>query len=170
LINIREECPEDIEAIRMVNKKAFGQSQEGRIVDALRENGGMLLSLVATINDRVVGHIMYSPVSVGSAGKQVKGAGLGPMSVLPEFQRQGIGSRLVEEGIQRLRERGCPFVGVLGHPGYYPRFGFKPASVYGIGCEWDVPDEVFMVLVMDEARMVDVSGVAVYRGEFSSFA
>jgi putative acetyltransferase len=169
LINIRKERPEDIEAIRMVNQKAFAQSQEGRIVDALRENGGVLLSLVATINGRVVGHILYSPVSVSHAGGQVSGAGLGPMSVLPEFQRQGIGSRLVEEGIQRLRERGCPFVGVLGHPGYYPRFGFKPASGYGIGCEWDVPDEAFMLLVMDEARMEGVSGVVVYRGSFRVF-
>ena len=168
LITIREELPEDIEAIRAVNQKAFGQPQEGQLVDVLRKNSAVLLSLVATLNDRVVGHILYSPVSVGADGEKAVGAGLGPMAVLPEYQRQGIGGKLIEAGNQKIREGGYPFIVVLGHPGYYPRFGFKPASSYEIRCEWDVPDNVFMVMVMDQSKMMGVSGLAKYRQEFSS--
>jgi putative acetyltransferase len=169
-ITIRDERPEDIEAIRSVNDQACGQSQEGQLVDTLRKNGGVLLSLVAIADRRVVGHILYSPVSIESAGKDTIGAGLGPMAVLPEFQRQGIGSKLIESGKQRLREAGVPFIVVLGHPSYYPRFGFIPASKYGVRSEWEVPDNVFMMLVMDHETMVSGSGLAKYRSEFSSVA
>ena len=93
--------------------------------------------------------------------------GLAPMAVLPERQRQGIGSELVETGLAELRERDCPFVIVLGHPEYYPRFGFEPASRHGIKCEWEVPDEAFMILVLDGARMPEAGGRACYRAEFS---
>jgi putative acetyltransferase len=163
---VREERPEDIEAIRGVNEKAFGQPQESHIVDALRSNGGVLFSLVATVNGLVVGHIMYSPVSVGTEGGEVFGAGLGPMAVLPEYQRQGIGGNLIETGNQKLRDAGCPFIVVLGHPEYYPRFGFKPAGGYRIKCQWDVPDNVFMVLVLYRSKMTGVSGLVKYRQEF----
>ena len=163
MIHIREEHPEDVTAIWEINTRAFGQDQEGNIVDALRSNGAALFSLVATWNGRVVGHIMYSPLSVG----EVTGAGLGPLAVLPEHQRRGIGSELVKAGNQRLRETGCPFIVVLGHPAFYPRFGFIPASTYGITCEWEVPDAAFMVLVLDEAKMTGVIGAARYRTEFS---
>lgn len=165
LVEIREERSGDIVAIRDLNKRAFGQEQEGNIVDALRSNGAVLLSLVATLNGQVVGHIMYSPLSVGN---EVTGAALGPMAVLPEYQRQGIGSKLVEAGNQKLKEAGCPFVIVLGHANYYPRFGFRPASAHGIKCEWEVPDNVFMLLVLDQTKMQRVSGLAKYRHEFSS--
>jgi putative acetyltransferase len=165
---IREEQPQDIAAIRALNNAAFGQTQEGRIVDALRANGGLLLSLVATVDDRVVGHIAYSPVTIEAEGQTITGAGLGPMAVLPELQRRGIGSRLVEAGNQRMRDTGQPFIIVLGHAEYYPRFGFKPASTFGVRCEWEVPDEVFLLLALDEARLRGISGLARYREEFSS--
>jgi len=165
LIEIREERPNDIAAVRELNRRAFGQDQESNIVDALRANGGALLSLVATVNDRVVGHIMYSPLSIGG---NVTGAALGPMAVLPDCQRQGIGTKLVEAGNRNLKAAGCPFIIVVGHADYYPRFGFKPASENGIKCEWDVPDDVFMLLVLDQAKMEGVSGLAKYRHEFSS--
>jgi putative acetyltransferase len=170
LLTVRQERPEDIEAIRVVNQAAFGQPQEGRLVDALRANGAVLLSLVATFDDRVVGHILYSPVAVGSGGETVIGAGLGPMAVLPEYQRRGIGGKLIETGVRDLREIGCPLIVVLGHPEYYPRFGFEPASRYGIRCEWDVPDNVFMALVLDPLKMKGVLGLARYRQEFSIVA
>ena len=166
LIEIREEHPTDVTAIRDVNRRAFGQDQEGHIVDALRSNGAALLSLVATLKDQVVGHIMYSPLFVGD----VTGSGLGPMAVLPELQRQGIGSNLVRTGNRKLKDAGCPFVVVVGHSSFYPRFGFKPASTYGISCEWNVPDNVFMLLVLDQAKMQGVSGLAKYRPEFSTVA
>ena len=113
-------------AIRELNMLAFGQDQEGRIVDALRLHGAALLSLVATLDGQVVGHVMYSGLSVGDN----QGAALGPMAVKPEHQRQGIGSQLIEAGNRKLKEAGCPFIVVVGHPGYYPRFGFRPASQY----------------------------------------
>ena len=163
-MEIREETTADVDAIREVNRRAFAQDQEGNIVDALRSNGAALLSLVAIVDGEVVGNIMYSPATVGDT----LGAALGPMSVLPEFQRQGIGSKLVKAGNQRLKERGCPFVIVAGHPEYYPRFGFTPASKHGIRCEWDLPDNVFMIAVLDPAKMHGVSGLAKYRHEFST--
>jgi len=165
VIEIREERPDDVPAIRELNRCAFGQDQEGNIVDALRSNGAALLSLVATLYDRVVGHIIYSPVSVGA---QVTSAALGPMAVLPEHQRQGIGGKLIESGNKRLKDAGYPFIIVVGHADYYPRFGFRPAREYGIKCEWEVPDDVFMILVFDEAKMRGISGSANYRHEFSS--
>ena len=163
-IEITEERPGDVVAIRDLNQRAFEQDQEANIVDALRSNGGALLSLVATVNGLVVGHIMYSPVSVGS----LRGAALGPMAVLPELQRQGIGSKLVDAGNRQIEAGGCPFIIVVGHPEFYPRFGFKPARTRGITSEWNVPDEVLMLMVLDEGEMQCVSGVAKYRSEFSS--
>lgn len=165
LIEIREERPDDVAAVRDLNRRAFGQDQESNIVDALRANGAALLSLVATLNDRVVGHIMYSPLTIDG---KLEGAALGPMAVIPERQRQGIGSKLIEAGNQKLKDAGCPFIIVVGHADYYPRFGFRPASEHGIKCQWDVPDDVFMLLVLDQAKMEGVSGLAKYRHEFSS--
>jgi putative acetyltransferase len=164
VIEIRREQPDDIAAIRDVNRRAFGQNQESNIVDALRANGAAALSLVAAVDGQAVGHIMYSPLVVGD----VQGAALGPMAVVPEHQNRGLGTRLVEAGNEYLRHDGCPFVAVLGHPTFYPRFGFRPANTYGIMCEWNVADEVFMVLVLDEAKMAGAVGTAKYRTEFST--
>jgi putative acetyltransferase len=167
LIEIREERAGDVAAIRDLNTRAFGQELEAKIVDALRSNGAVRLSLVAIAGGRLVGHIMYSPVTIeGNA----TGAGLGPVAVLPEYQRRGVGSELVESGNERLKKDGCPFIVVLGHPEYYPRFGFEPASTHDVRCEWDVPDNAFMLLVLDEAKMRGVSGLAKYRPEFSIVA
>lgn len=165
IIDIREERSDDVAAIRDVNNRTFGQQQEANIVDALRANGAALLSLVATLDHEVVGHIMFSPIIVGEG---TMGAALAPMAVVPDVQRRGIGGKLIEAGVRKLEAAGCPFIIVLGHAEYYPRFGFKPASRAGITCEWDVPDDVFMVLVLDEAKMQGVSGLAKYRCEFST--
>ena len=170
MIIIRGERPEDIEEIRILNRLAFGQAQESELIDALRANDGILLSLVAVQKDRVVGHVLYSSVSIEVSAERIVAAGLGPIAVLPELQRQGIGAQLVETGNEILRERGLSIVVVLGHPEYYPRFGFQPASGYGLRCEWDVPDAAFMVLVLDDAEVKDVSGLVKYRPEFSSVA
>jgi putative acetyltransferase len=165
-VEIREETRADLPGIRQVNARAFGRSHEARIVDELRSNGAALLSLVAVRDGHVVGHILYSPASIAD----VVGAALGPMAVLPEYQRQGIGSRLVATGNRILAGAGCPFIIVLGHAEFYPRFGFQPAKSLGITCEWDVPDDAFMVAVLNEQRMTAVSGRAVYRHEFTTVA
>ena len=166
-IEIREECHDDIAAVRDLNRQAFGQDQESNIVDVLRANEAALLSLVATVDDRVVGHIMYSPAVVGD---NITGAALGPMAVLAEYQRQRIGSKLIKAGNRKLKDAGCPFIVVVGHADYYPRFGFRPASKHRIKCEWNVPDNAFMLLVLDQAKMERVSGLAKYRHEFSSIS
>ena len=160
---IRDEQPGGTEAVRDVNRQAFGQDLEGRIVDALRANGAATLSLVALDGDDVVGHIMFSPLLVGS----VAGAGLGPMAVVPSHQRRGIGSLLVRAGLERLRATGCPFVVVIGHPTFYPRFGFQPAAQFGLTSEWDVSSDAFMVNILDAAVSGKLRGVAQYRREFS---
>ncbi|MHB9029011.1 MAG: GNAT family N-acetyltransferase [Candidatus Latescibacterota bacterium] len=169
MLTIREEHPEDIPAIRLVNERAFGQPMEADLVDALRAGCDEFLSLVAVLDDRVVGHILFTPATIESNNGIVRGMGLAPAAVLPEFQKQGIGSHLIQEGLRMLRARSCPFVIVLGHPEYYPRFGFEPASKFGLRSQWEgVPDEAFMALILDEAVMEGVTGVARYRDEFDA--
>lgn len=163
-IEVREERHTDHAGIRDVNRRAFGRDQEADLVDALRANGAVSLSLVATENDHVVGHILYSPVLIGT----LEGVGLGPMAVLPEYQRRGVGSALVEAGNRQLEIAGCPFVVVLGHAAFYPRFGFQPARPIGVTCEWDVRDDVFMIRLLDSQKIRGVSGQARYRPEFST--
>jgi putative acetyltransferase len=170
MITIRPERPEDASQVREVNQRAFGQPAEADLVDKLRATGSESLSWVAD-DDRVVGHILFTPVVVDGAGRRVVGMGLAPMAVLPERQRQGIGSQLVTRGLEVLRERGCPFVVVVGHPEYYPRFGFEPASKHGLASQWEgIPDEAFMVLILDSLAMTTVSGVVRYRNEFNEVA
>ena len=152
--------------MRRLNELAFGQPAEANLVEKLRAAGGDALSLVAEADD-VVGHILFTPVVVECASRRVVGMGLAPMAVLPECQRQGIGSQLVRRGLDILRERGCPFVVVVGHPEYYPRFGFEPASAHGLLSQWEgMPDAAFMVLILDGQVMAGVSGVARYKEEF----
>jgi putative acetyltransferase len=114
-----------------------------------------------------VGHVLFSPAVIEGEHGKLAGSGLAPLAVLPEYQRQGIGSELVRAGIAHIRQSGCPYVIVLGHPEYYTRFGFEPASRFGISSEWEVPDEAFMILILDKRAMRDVSGVARYRSEWA---
>jgi putative acetyltransferase len=167
VIEIRVEQPKDIDEVRVVNDKAFGQPEEGRLVDKLRKSCNGVLSLVAISNNIVVGHILFSPVTVESPSGVIEGMGLAPMAVLPEFQNRGIGSKLVNEGLRIIGNTTCPFVVVLGHEKYYPRFGFQRASDYGLKTQWEgVPDEAFMAMILDESIMKGMSGIARYRDEF----
>ena len=165
---IRFEKPEDIAFIHSVNEQAFGRVSEAKLVDTLRLACTDHLSLVADDNGSIIGHLMFTPVVVTDGKQKTEGIGLAPMAVLPSRQRQGMGTQLVDTGLQILKEKGCPFVIVLGHPEYYPRFGFQAASGCNIKTQWDgVPDEAFMILVMDHEAMQNVSGVATFRDEFN---
>ena len=167
MVTIRREQPGDIAAVRLLNEAAFSGTAEAVIVDSLREKCPDALSLVAVDGEEILGHIFFSPAVVSGSSGTVQGMGLAPMAVLPEHQRQGIGSMLVRAGIDEMRDRHCPFIIVLGHPEYYPRFGFQLASRRGLSCQWEgVPDEAFMVLILDEPAMAGVSGTARYRDEF----
>jgi putative acetyltransferase len=168
MMTIREETPEDIDQIRGINDAAFGQPNEGCIVDQIRESCSEILSLVAVLDGKIAGHIFFSPIEIESKAGNIKGMGLAPMAVAPDLQNQGIGTQLVVEGLIIMKERGYPLVIVLGHPQYYPRFGFKPASLYNLKCQWEgVPDEVFMAIIFDEEIMKGVSGVARYLDVFN---
>jgi len=169
MITIRPESAEDEAGVRRVNERAFPTAAEADIVDALRANCPDVVSLVAEENARIVGHILFSPAVLATPGNELRGMGLAPMAVLPERQDRGIGTALVRAGLDLLRQRGCPFVIVLGHPAYYPRFGFEPASRFGIRPQWDdVPSEAFMICFLEPPGDRAVAGVARYRDEFNA--
>jgi putative acetyltransferase len=167
LIVIRPETPDDVAAIRVVNERAFGQPAEANLVDALRANGKAIISLVAEQNGQVIGHLLFSPVTIESENQIIAGVGLAPLAVLPEWQSRGIGSRLVEAGLAQCRSAGHQRAVVLGHAHYYPRFGFVPASRYGLRSEYDVPDDVFMAIELRDGAMQGCAGLVKYASEFS---
>lgn len=168
MITIRAEKTEDRYAIHRVNELAFGQPNEANLVDALRANAIPFISLVAVGDEQVVGHISFSPVTVESESGTFAAIGLAPMAVLPEYQNQGIGSQLVREGLKECQRLGHDIVVVLGHPNYYPRFGFAPASLKGLRSEYDVPDEVFMVAELREGALRGRRGLVKYHREFGN--
>jgi putative acetyltransferase len=166
MVSIRPETPQDVDSIRYVNDQAFGQTEEGAIVDRLRKRNALTISLVATRDDKVVGHIAFSPVVIESQCLSFEAVALAPMAVLPAHQRKGIGSQLVRSGLEESRRLGHEVVVVLGHPDYYPRFGFVPGKQRGIGCEFEVPDEAWMVIELKEGILGGRSGTVKYQPEF----
>jgi len=166
---IRDEAAGDAPAVRAVLEEAFASPLEAGIVDALRAACSDRLSLVAEGDGGIVGHILFTPAEIDAAEGVLRGYGLAPMAVRPAWQRRGIGSALIAEGTRRLRDAGVPYVIVLGHPEYYPRFGFERASRHGVRCQWPgVPDEAFMLLVLDPAVAPRLAGLARYRPEFDA--
>jgi len=164
------EKPEDIEGIRQVNLAAFNNGGEADVVDLLRQDSDIFISLVAKLDNQVVGHILFTPVRIDQTdGGTISGLGLAPLAVRPEYQGQGIGSALCTSGMKLAAQAGYPFVVVLGHPVYYPRFGFEPASKFGIKSAFpDVGEEAFMIWIKDLSAMAGVSGVAYYHPAFDS--
>jgi putative acetyltransferase len=165
-MTFRREQIGDEAAVRVLNEQAFGQPNEANLVDALRERGAFVLSMVATDNNQVVAHVLFTEAVVTEAHSQFRALGLGPMAVLPSYQRRGIGSRLLECALDKCREVDYDAVVVIGHPEFYPRFGFVPAKLKGIRCEFDVPDEAFMVLELREDTLAGRTGVVKYQPEF----
>ncbi len=166
MLIIRLETTEDKAAIRHVNQEAFGQKDEAEIIEKLRERGVLLLSLVAVQDDVVVGHIAFSPVEITSENSSFEAIALAPMAVLPAYQSKGIGSQLVLAGLNECRRSRHEIIVVLGHPNYYPRFGFVPAKRKGVKCEFEVPDEAWMVLELREGALAGRQGTVSFQLEF----
>jgi len=171
---IRKENPSDHNRVIELTVKAFetleiSNHNEGKLVDTLRKAPTFSeeLSLVAELNGQVVGHILFTPIRIENGQEKFESLILGPVSVLPEFQKMGIGGQLIRAGHQKAKELGFQSVILLGHPHYYPRFGYKPASTWGIKSPIPLPsDDVFMAVELTEEALTNVSGTVVFPPEF----
>ncbi|WP_349410021.1 N-acetyltransferase [Pseudalkalibacillus sp. SCS-8] len=169
MYSIRAEKPQDYAKIKQVNDLAFNQENEGKLIEALRSSDAFVqeLSLVAETEDEaIIGHILFSKIVIKTEQGYVPSLALAPMSVTPAKQNQGVGSALVEEGLKQAGKLGFKSVIVLGHPEYYPRFGFTPASEKSIKPPFDVPKEVFMALELKPGALSGVEGVVQYPDAF----
>ena len=164
-LDIRQENSADIPGIRLVEQQAFQREAEANLVDLCRQRGKIILSLVAARMADIAGHILFTPVTLEPPREALQGLGLGPIAVLPEFQRIGIGSRLMHAGLELCRERGYDFIVLLGDPHYYSRFGFKPARGFGLSSDYGDGDE-FQVLELRRGVLAGVSGKVQYLPEF----
>jgi len=167
MLTIRQEQLSDTASISRVHQEAFSHRTEADLVERLRTRGKFKISLTAEIKGQVVGHILFTEVNIKGSDSGLSILGLAPMAVLPEFQRRGVGSELIRRGLGLCQESGHDVVVVVGHPEYYPRFGFVPASRYGLRCEYDVPDDVFMALELRAGALRETSGLVRYQPEFA---
>lgn len=163
-VTIRPEVDADHPSIRQVHRLAFGQDAEGILVDALRNSGLVTLSLVAELDGQVVGHILFSGIRIVSKVRSVDALALAPMAVLPEHQRKGIGSSLIESGLEQCRQAGHRIVIVVGHPNYYTRFGFSPELAVPLESEY--AGEAFMAFELVPGALEGVAGVVQYSPPF----
>jgi putative acetyltransferase len=165
----REEKPEDVAQIRKLNDLAFGETGEGQLVDTLRQREAIVLSMVAEDQSKILGHILFTTVTIRNDEDEedFTALGIGPMAVLPDYQRKGIGSELMKAAIEKCRELDHEIVVVLGHPEFYPRFGFVTSAPLGIQWQYDAPEEAFMVLELYENALRGRCRVVSYREEFN---
>ena len=170
MILIRPETAEDLTAIYRLNSLAFGGESEARLVDELRKSPSYSeeLSLVAVADGKVIGHILFSLISIETQTGAVPALALAPMAVHPDWQRQGVGSELVRQGLARARNLGHKIVIVVGHPEYYPRFGFSSAREKHIEAPFPVPDEAFLVAELAEGALNGVTGIVKYPPAFGA--
>ena len=162
---IRTEARTDRESIRAVNLSAFETASEADLVDALLEQATPTVSLVADDNGDVIGHIMFSPVSL-TGWANLTLMGLAPMAVAPNHQRKDIGSALIRAGLEQCKKLDIDAVVVLGYPEYYSRFGFSTSSEFGIDTEYDVPKEVFMAIELKPEALRGRTGTVKYHAAF----
>jgi putative acetyltransferase len=167
MMRIRAETSRDIAAIRRVVEMAFGHKSEARLIEGLRQANALITSLVAVEEGQIVGHIAFSAVVIESLHATANAVALAPLAVLPTYQRRGIGSELVRRGFEQNRRVGHRAVLVLGEPAFYQRFGFMKASLHGIRCPFDVPDEAFMAAELLPGGLAGHSGPVKYRPEFA---
>lgn len=164
-MQIREETTSDIKATHRVHELAFDSSAEAQLVHLLRSRGVAAISLVAEDRGEIVGHILFSPVSIHPPARGWRALGLAPLGVIPERQHQGIGKALINEGLERCKERGIHLVVVLGDPAYYEKFGFRRSKHYGLSNEYQA-DEHFMVLELTPGVLDNFTGTVKYAPEF----
>lgn len=165
-MEIRREVEADYPAIQALNAESFESEGEAKLVDELRRNGHLLLSLVALENGHLVGHIAFSPMRHDDAAINLRAAGLAPMAVSPFARGRGIGKALVEQGLAEMSKGGMEAVFVLGHETYYPRFGFKPAAQYGIRSVYPDAEENFFALELTPDALDKAGGLVHYSPEF----
>ena len=166
MLTIRPETPEDADSIGYVNEQAFGQESESELIEKLRNRGVLTISLVALQDGEIVGHIAFSPVVIESGISSFEAIALAPMAVLPAYRRQGIGGQLVRAGLEECRRLGHEIIVLVGHPDYYPRFGFVPARPKDIECEFEVPEEAWMILELREGALAGRRGTVRFQPEF----
>lgn len=164
---VRAENEDDFADVQSIHLSAFPEEGESRLVRGLRQNAQPVISMVAEIDGQLVGHILFSPVTLDSK-PSLQLMGLAPMAVAPSHQRQGIGSALVEAGLAQCRQNRHGAVVVLGHPKYYPKFGFVPSINFGIKSEYDVPAEAFMIVELQKEYLADCGGTISYHEEFKN--
>ena len=167
-VTIRPEEPRDHAAVREINLRAFETTLEADLVDAVRPTARPMVSLVAEVEGAVVGHILFTPVTVRDGETTSSAIGLGPMAVLPELQRRAIGSRLVGAGLKACRELGEHAVVVLGHADYYPRLGFRPAAELGLHYRGPDFDPFFFVSELEKGALEGIKGMVEYLPEFEN--
>lgn len=170
-IYIRAEKVEDYSDVYEVNRLAFGQKGEADLVDSLRKNIEVFiseLSLVAANETEIVGHILFTKIKIDNVSEQFESLALAPMAVKNEFQNQGIGAKLVNEGLRKATELGYKSVIVLGHEHYYPKFGFVPAEKWNIKASFEVPQSNFMAIELVENGLKNVQGTVIYPKEFET--
>jgi HAD superfamily hydrolase (TIGR01509 family) len=164
-LDLRPEIPADVPGVRVVEESAFGRATEANLVDLCRQRGKVGLSLVAVRDGNIVGHVLFTPVTLDPPCPGWRGLGLGPIAVLPEFQRTGIGSQLMQTGLEMCREWGFDFVVLLGDPNYYSRFGFIPAKEFGLDNKYGVEDE-FMARELKPGVLKGTRALVRYVPEF----
>ncbi len=167
IITIRSESPADRAAVYVVNRTAFGRDDEANLVDDLRDGNYVRVSIVAEDRGRVVGHVLFSELSIVDKTTVVHALALAPLGVLPEFQGRGIGSRLVERGLETCRAAGHRIVIVLGEPAFYSRFGFSSQRAHTLRSPYAGPE--FMALELEAGALEDVAGDVVYPPPFGAF-
>ena len=168
-IEIRSEIKEDLKAIYDLNKEAFGQPNESNLIDLLRLGESFIseLSLVAIIENKIVGHILFTKIKIiNSNNLEFDSLALAPMAVAKKLQKQGIGSNLILAGLKKAKELGYKSVIVLGHKDYYPKFGFESTKKWNIKAPFDVPEEVFMGIELVQNAFKGISGIVKYPKEF----
>ncbi|NKB32404.1 MAG: GNAT family N-acetyltransferase [Pseudomonadales bacterium] len=163
---IRKEQPQDIQQIYSHNAAAFPSEDEAQLINSLRETATPFISLVAAEEKEIKGHILFTPVTLNAA-PELTLLGLAPMAVSPDHQNQGIGSQLVQAGLAACRLHNAEAIVVLGHPEFYPRFGFSPSVNFGIKSEYDVADEVFMILELKAGALKDKQGIISFHPAFA---